>query len=242
MKIDRHGQAKILSQSELHLLFSLGLTNRRDRTLFGVMLFTACRVQEACTILNHDVYEPSGKVRPELIIRKGHTKGKLATRTIPVLQELRNLLETYYQERGEEYLFPGRFGVGHIHPDSAARIFRKACQRVGIVGASSHSFRRTALTQMSNSGIPLRIIQSISGHRNLEQLQRYLEVNPEQVKGAIASLSMLSPAADQVGKQRFFPTCQTLPNLTQFLKIFFKKIGVRMVIQIFQFLTIPIIR
>lgn len=45
---------------------------------------------------------------------------------------------------------------------------------------------------MSNAGIPLRIIQEISGHSNLEQLQRYLEVKPDQVKGAIASLSMLS--------------------------------------------------
>jgi integrase/recombinase XerD len=202
VKIDRHGQGKILSQEEIHLLFSAGLTNLRDRTLFGVMLFTACRVQEACTLLKKDVYEPSGKVRTELIIRKGHTKGKLDTRTIPVLQELHNFLEAYYLQRGEEYLFPGRFGVGHINSDSAARILRKACQRVGIVGASSHSFRRTALTQMSNSGIPLRIIQSISGHRHLEQLQRYLEVNPEQVRGAISSLSMLSPAAEEVGKYR----------------------------------------
>jgi integrase/recombinase XerD len=45
---------------------------------------------------------------------------------------------------------------------------------------------------MSNAGIPLRIIQEISGHSNLEQLQRYLDVKPDQVKGAIASLSMLS--------------------------------------------------
>jgi integrase/recombinase XerD len=45
---------------------------------------------------------------------------------------------------------------------------------------------------MSNAGIPLRIIQEISGHSNLEQLQHYLEVKPDQVKGAIASLSMLS--------------------------------------------------
>lgn len=46
---------------------------------------------------------------------------------------------------------------------------------------------------MSNSGIPLRVIQEISGHRNLEQLQRYLEVSDEQVLGAAASLAMLSP-------------------------------------------------
>jgi len=69
---------------------------------------------------------------------------------------------------------------------------REAFERIDIEGASTHSFRRTALTQMSNAGIPLRVIQEISGHRNLEQLQRYLEVQPDQVRGAIASLSMLS--------------------------------------------------
>jgi integrase/recombinase XerD len=46
---------------------------------------------------------------------------------------------------------------------------------------------------MSNAGIPLRVIQEISGHRNLEQLQRYLEVDDGQVLGAAASLAMLSP-------------------------------------------------
>ena len=48
------------------------------------------------------------------------------------------------------------------------------------------------MTQLSNAGIPLRVIQEISGHTNLEQLQKYLEVKPEQVKGAVATLSMLS--------------------------------------------------
>ena len=38
----------------------------------------------------------------------------------------------------------------------------------------------------------MRVIQEISGHNNLEQLQKYLEVKPEQVKGAVAALSMLS--------------------------------------------------
>jgi hypothetical protein len=58
-------------------------------------------------------------------------------------------------------------------PTSADKILRKAFERAGIEGASTHSFRRTALSQMSNAGIPLRIIQEISGHSNLEQLQRY---------------------------------------------------------------------
>ena len=43
---------------------------------------------------------------------------------------------------------------------------------------------------MSNAGIPLRVIQEISGHRSLSVLQGYLEVTPEQVRGAASSLSM----------------------------------------------------
>jgi hypothetical protein len=58
------------------------------------------------------------------------------------------------------------------------RILRKACERVGIEGASSHSFRRTALTQMSDNNIPIRVIAEVSGHRNLSQLQVYLDVRP----------------------------------------------------------------
>lgn len=155
--------------------------------------------RECCTLQTQDIYTPKGNVRPRLVIRKANTKGKLATRSIPVIEDLRRLLTEYYPLSGEIYLFPGR-SDGHLCEDSASRILRGACQQVDIFGVSSHSFRRTALTQMSNAGIPLRVIQEISGHRNLEQLQRYLEVSDEQVLGAAASLSMLSPVGEHVEK------------------------------------------
>lgn len=202
MKIDRHGKAKILTQPEIQLLFNQGLTTNRDRALFGVCLFTACRINEACTLKTIDVYDTSRRVRPYLLIRKGSTKGKLATRSIPVILDLRSLLTNYYPLAGQVYLFPDRFERGHINSDSAARILRQACHRVGIEGVSTHSFRRTALTQMSNNGTPLRIIQEVSGHKDLSQLQKYLEVGESQVLGAVASLSMLSPINNEVGKYR----------------------------------------
>lgn len=176
-------------------MFNEGLQTHRDRTLFGVCLYTACRVAEACSLEVVDIYSAKGNVRPTINFRKHNTKGKLATRTIPVFEDLRSLLTAWKPNTGKTYLFPGRHRCHHwhhLHSNSADRILREAFERVGIEGASTHSFRRTALTQMSNAGIPLRVIQEISGHRNLEQLQRYLEVEPEQVRGAIASLSMLS--------------------------------------------------
>jgi integrase/recombinase XerD len=201
MKINRHGRAKVLTQQEIQLIFSHGLENDRDKTLFGVCLFSACRIREACTLQTQDIYTPKGQVRQQFVLRKSNTKGKLATRSIPVIEDLRQILAEYYPQSGNLYLFPGRSN-GHISHDSAARILRQACERVGVIGVSTHSFRRTALTQMSNAGIPLRVIQEISGHRNLDQLQRYLEVTDEQVLGAAAALSMLSPAGE-VGKYSF---------------------------------------
>lgn len=211
MKIDRHGRAKILTTEEIQLLFNKGLQNSRVRALFGICLFTACRIQEACTLRRKDVFDEKRLVRPELIIRKGNTKGKLATRTIWVGEELRNLLVDYNPPSYQWFLFPGRHGKGHIHPDSAARILRSATTLVGIEGASTHSFRRTALTAMSDTGIPLRVIQEVSGHRTLDELQKYLEVRPEQVRGAIAALSMLSP----VGKHSYDDIDSDIPHQQQ---------------------------
>ncbi len=199
MKIDRHGRAKILTQYEIQLLFNEGFTLNpvRDRTLFAVCLYTACRINECVTLHTKDVYDSRKRVRPQILIRKGNTKGKLATRTLPVIEDLKVRLKQYKPPPPSGYLFPGRHNKGHLHPDSASWILREACKRVGIEGVSTHSFRRTALTQMSNAGIPLRVIQEISGHRTLDELYKYLEVKQEQVKGAIASLSMLTPVSEK---------------------------------------------
>jgi integrase len=115
VKIDRHGKAKVLSAEEIQRLFTLGLTTERDRTLIGVMLYTGCRVNEAVTLKIKDIYNSKGRIRAELIIRKGNTKGKLATRSIPILSELRNFLATYKPTNSRDgFLFPGRWGRGSL--------------------------------------------------------------------------------------------------------------------------------
>jgi integrase/recombinase XerD len=212
VKIDRHGQASVLTSGEIELLFNDGLQSDRDRTLFGVCLFSACRIAEACSLLTKDVYSASGRVRPELIIRKANTKGKLGTRIIPVIEDLRSLLAAWQPSAGPTYLFPGRHPNHHwrhLHPEAASHILAEACSRVGMEGFSTHSFRRTALTQMSNAGIPLRVIQKLSGHRSLAVLQEYLEVGDAQVRGAANSLSALG----YVRKQQFTDAESELPGL-----------------------------
>lgn len=179
MKVNGNGQGKILTPEELRLLFTEGLRSPRDRALFGICLFTGCRVSEALALQTSDI---KGQV---LTFRKSTTKGKLKTRVVDIQPGLAQLLAAYQPKPGA--LFPGIRGLTeHLTRFAADKILRDACNRVGLEGVSTHSFRRTALTMMSSAGIPLRVIQEISGHNDLGTLQRYLEVTPEQRRLAVA--------------------------------------------------------
>ena len=162
MKVNRYGKAETLTSEQISLLFTQAFVKPRDRALFGVCLYAAVRINEACTLLRGDVIGIKG-VRSKLVIRSYNTKGKQDTREIQVHPRLMEFLTEYSTElKGSNpYLFPGRHGLGHIHKASADRILREACNCVGIEGVSTHSFRRTALTWMSDAGVPLRHIQSI---------------------------------------------------------------------------------
>jgi integrase/recombinase XerD len=182
MKVAGNGQGKILTPEELRRLFTEGFTKERDRALFGICLFTGCRVSEALALQTTDIKGGT------LTFRKSTTKGKLKTRVVDIQPGLAQLLAEYPTSPGA--LFPGMRGRSlTLTRFMADKILKAACDRIGLVGISTHSFRRTALTMMSSAGIPLRVIQEISGHNDLGTLQRYLEVSPEQKKRAVAVIS-----------------------------------------------------
>ena len=74
---------------------------------------------------------------------------------------------------------------------------------------------------MSNAGVPIRIIDEISGHRTLDELYKHLEVKPEQVRGAVVNLSMLTPVDEEVywKKSRFLPIKETTNSKALFVGI-----------------------
>ena len=188
MKMNRFGRAEILTGDQINLLFTQGFIKPRDRALFGVCLYAAARINEAVTLLTGDVVGVKG-VRDRLVIRSHNTKGGRETREIDVHPCLKGYLEDYLHEGLKKpYLFPGRHGRGHLHKGSADKILRDTCERLQIEGVSTHSFRRTTLTKMSDAGVPLRHIQAISGHRTLGSLERYLGVTDQQKQNAISVL------------------------------------------------------
>lgn len=192
MKSNRFGQAEILTNEQINSLFTHGLLTERDRALFGVCLFTGCRINEACTLYQEDTVYLSIP-RKKILFRKFNTKGAIATREIPTHPRLTELLIDYLlsDQRFDlsVHLFPGKGGLKHISPKWADELLRDACKRIGLIGVSTHSFRRTCLTALSNNGIPLRHIQSISGHKTLTALQNYLGVTETEKQRAIDGLS-----------------------------------------------------
>jgi integrase/recombinase XerD len=149
---------------ELRLLFAEGLRSPRDKALFGICLFTGCRVSEALALQTSDIKGGT------LTFRKSTTKGKLKTRVMEIQPGLAQLLAEYHPVNVGA-LFPGMRGRALTLTRFAAdKILKDACKRVKLEGVSIHSFRRTALTMMSSASIPLRVIQEISGHNDLGAL------------------------------------------------------------------------
>ncbi len=187
MKFNGFGRAKVLTSSEIDKLFAWGFTNSRDRAIYGICLHTACRISEALATTTRDLN------MGYITLKKSVTKGKKRTRMIPITNPLQELLDVFLKEYKPSYfLFPSSYNAKttkHLTRAAADLILKAACQRVGLVGVSTHSFRRTALTQMHNAGVPLRVIQEISGHSSLETLQRYLEVTDQQIVDAVKVIS-----------------------------------------------------
>ena len=156
------------------------------RAVLSTTRFTACRISEALSL------KWSNATATDIVIPKAVTKGKKNTRTMPLNPKLADELKTWKEvwtstfnkePEPNDYIFPGRGGVSeHYSRKTVDEKFRSTCKKLGIEGASTHSFRRSALTAASSAGIPVRHIQALSGHASLDMLQRYVDVSNTQKK------------------------------------------------------------
>lgn len=173
MKIQRNGQAGVLTPEQLEELFAV--LAPADRLLFGICYYTSCRISEALQLTRGDI------VGERLIFRARTTKAK-KTRELKISAKLAELLiESGLPQSG--YLFPGKNGAPKTR-QSADLALRKACDYIGLKGISTHSFRRTGLTKMYRSGVPLPTLQKRSGHASSASLALYLDIERDEVDAA----------------------------------------------------------
>lgn len=55
----------------------------------------------------------------------------------------------------------------------------------GISGATSHSGRRTGLTNLAERGVGVRTLMALAGHSNMATTQRYIDLRPAVIKAAV---------------------------------------------------------
>ena len=191
MKSNRHGQSRVLSTDELDLLISK-LPEQHHKIVAEICRRTGCRIGEA-TQLTWGMVSDSA-----VTFQRGITKGKLASRSVPVTPALWEALRvwkvTWVERQGREpvagdYLVPGRFAGSCLSKRSFMDALERAAAESGLEGVSSHSFRRSALTSAHNAGVPLRVLMALSGHKSMSALQRHLEVTPAQREAAAASFA-----------------------------------------------------
>ena len=191
MKINRYGQAKVLDSQELDLVINY-LPSKFHQVLALTLRNTGARISEVIQLTWRDVEKES------ILFPKTIVKRKLKSREIFISESFYKCLMDWKQEwtlfKGreplpEDYIFYGRFDGSHITSRAFFLALQKSLERAEIVGATSHSFRRSALTKLHKAGLPLKIIQSLSGHSSLNTLSLYLQVSDEDKKRAISLLA-----------------------------------------------------
>ena len=179
MKVDRHG-ASITIDEATRLKISERLPEKYS-VLFDILYFTGCRISEGIQIRWIDI------VKNTIVLRKSNTKGKKATRELIIPEHLVDRI--FKLPNNGPYVFSGRGGNGYIHRTTASKALDKVCIELGLKNQfSSHGYRRTALTNLHRKGIPTKVIMKISGHSSLGALQRYIDVDDNEVVAALSSL------------------------------------------------------
>ena len=191
MKKNRFGQAKVLDTEELDLVIKY-LPSKFHQVLANTLRNTGARVGEVIQLTWNDVEEES------ILFPKTICKRKLKSREIFISKTFYKTLMDWKEDwalyKGrkplpEDYIFYGRFNGSYITSRAFFLALEKSLERAKIRGATSHSFRRSQLTKLHKSGLPLKIIQSLSGHSSLNTLSLYLQVDDEDKKRAISLLA-----------------------------------------------------
>ena len=186
MKNNRFGQAKVLDTSELDLVIKY-LKTRNQKVVAATLRNTGARVGEVVQLKWRDIG------REQILFPANITKRKLKSREIFISDSFHKQLMdwsrywTIYKGRKplpEDFVFYGRKEGTHQTTRSFMDALDKATERAKLSGVSSHSFRRTQLTQLHRKNVPLNVIKSLSGHQSLSTLSLYLQVDDREKREA----------------------------------------------------------
>ena len=183
-------QAKSLTQYEIDQVLRYVSTTRyhkRNRAIVLTSFWSGMRVGEIASLTLGDVRNKDGSIRAEVRLTAEQTKGR-QPRTVFVPQKLQNELAAYLAPWGElpdsHPLFVTCGGFA-FSANVMAQHFHYLFKRAGIAGASSHSMRRSFITNLATKGIGVRVLASLAGHRSIAVTQKYIDVNDDMMRNAV---------------------------------------------------------
>ena len=185
-------QAKILSKKQIDQLIWYVATLRHPlRNEVIVMLSTRAglRAKEIAGLTWSMITDADGDIASSIHLTDKASKGR-GGRVIPLNMQLRLQLADLLEHEQKHH----RFDIATSHvirterspktsPQAIVNMFSSWFDDTGLIGCSSHSGRRTFITnaarKISSVGGSLRDVQMLAGHSSLAVTQRYIEGDGE---------------------------------------------------------------
>lgn len=188
-------QAKVLNPKQVDvLLHHVGnLRNGlRNQVIVLLSVKAGLRAKEIASLRWSMVIGADGKVGNYLHLTNAASKGR-SGRMIPLNKQLRALLIDAYEKVNSDPWKNIYVVSTERSPRTTAQavvnLFQRWYRDLGLIGCSSHSGRRTFITnaarKISAVGGSLRDVQHLAGHSSLQTTQRYIEGDSEARKRVV---------------------------------------------------------
>jgi integrase/recombinase XerD len=142
------------------------------------------RAKEIASLTWRMVTDARGQIGQAIHLENVASKGQ-SGRVIPMSDELQTALAAYAKTTvaaSSGFLIESERSTS-MSPQAIVNLFWRWYRHIGFDGCSSHSGRRTFITntarKISTVGGSLRDVQMLAGHTNLRTTQRYIDANPE---------------------------------------------------------------
>ncbi len=184
-------QAKTLTQNEIDQVLRYIATKQRytvrNRTLLLTSFYSGMRVGEIASLTINDVQNEGGTIRNEIRLSASQTKGNIG-RVVFVNEKLKTELDNYLRNRRikdkNQPLFYTEKREG-FNANTLTQWFFWLYKKAGITSASSHSGRRTFITNLANKGVGVRVLASLAGHKSINTTMIYIDTNDEIKRRAV---------------------------------------------------------
>ena len=183
-------QARTLTANQAKAFLAFikeGKNSQRNAALFALSYYAGMRVGEIASLKVSDVVMSNGSIKDVIYLNPEMTKGNKGREVF-----LNKTAKRYVSElikvacMKPDYPLIQTMGVRkHFTANSLSIVFRNLYAAAGYEGCSSHTGRRSFCSNLANSGVGIRVIHKLSGHRSLQSVQPYLDANEDMVKSAV---------------------------------------------------------